>query len=146
MKKSTLLYKPSGVLVGLLIAIMVLVNGTLASYFGDYAATVIIHIVGLVLVSIILLARRQKIKFSRQIPLYWFSGGAVGAFMVIFNNMCFNKLGVSLTLALGLVGQLIASAIIDHYGLFGLSISRFKKEKILGFLTIFVGITIMVIY
>lgn len=140
------MYKSSGVLVGFLIAIMVMINGTLARFVGDYAATVIIHTIGLVLISLILLGKKEKIKLSRQIPLYWFSGGAIGAFMIIFNNMCFENLGVSLTLALGLVGQLIASAVIDHYGLFGLNMTKFKKEKILGFLTIFAGITIMVIY
>lgn len=140
------MYKSTGTLIGLLIAIMVLVNGTLARFYGDYGATVIIHIIGLVLVIIILIGTKQKLKFKTDLPLYWFSAGAIGAFMVIFNNMCFENLGVSLTLALGLVGQLIASAIIDHYGLFGLRVNKFKKEKILGFLTIFAGITIMVIY
>lgn len=140
------MYKSYGVLVGFLIAIMVMVNGTLASFYGDYAATVIIHVIGLILVSAIIVAKRLKVRLSRNIPLYWFSGGAIGAFMIIFNNMSFANLGVSLTLALGLVGQIVASAIIDHYGLFGLNVSKFKKEKILGFITIFAGITIMVIY
>ena len=140
------MYKASGVLVGLLIAIMVTVNGTLAKFFGDYAATVLIHIVGLFLVVMILLVTKQKIKIHKDVPLFCLAGGAVGAVMVIFNNMSFSNLGVSLTLALGLVGQLIASAIIDHFGLFGLNVSKFRKEKILGFLTIFAGITIMVIY
>ena len=140
------MYKSFGVLVGLLIAIMVTVNGTLASFFGDYAATVIIHTVGLVLISIIIVVKKLKVRISRNIPIYWFGGGAIGAFMIIFNNMSFANLGVSLTLALGLVGQIIASAIIDHYGLFGLDVSKFQKEKTLGFITIFVGITIMVIY
>ena len=140
------MYKSYGVLVGLLIAIMVTVNGTLASFMGDYAATVLIHITGLVLISIILVTKKLKVRIGKTIPLYWFGGGAIGAFMIIFNNMSFDKLGVSLTLALGLVGQIIASAIIDHYGLFGLNVSKFKKEKIIGFITIFAGITIMVIY
>ena len=140
------MYKSAGVLVGLLIAIMVTINGTLAGVVGDYAATVVIHFIGLLLISIILIAKKLKIRVEKQIPLYWFSGGAIGAFMIIFNNMSFSHLGVSLTLALGLVGQLIASAVIDHYGLFGLNVSKFKKEKMIGFITIFAGITIMVIY
>lgn len=140
------MYKSYGILVGLLIAIMVMVNGTLASFVGDYAATVMIHVIGLSLVLVIMVSKKLKVRFSNEIPVYWYAGGAIGAFMIIFNNMCFDKLGVSLTLALGLVGQIIASAIIDHFGLFGLNVSKFKKEKMLGFITIFAGITIMVIY
>lgn len=138
--------KSYGILVGLLIAIMVTINGTLASFVGDYAATVLIHLVGLMVITFIIIFKKLKIVISKEIPIIWFAGGAVGAFMVIFNNMCFNNLGVSLTLALGLVGQLVASAIVDHYGLFGLNVSKFKKEKIVGFIAIFAGITIMVIY
>ena len=140
------MYNGYGVLVGLLIAIMVTINGILAGYVGDYPATVIIHIVGLSATAIIVMIQKLKIKINRDMPLYWFSGGLIGAVMTIANTVCFGVLGVSLTLALGLVGQLTASAIIDHYGLFGLNVSKFKKEKILGFVAIVIGITIMVIY
>lgn len=140
------MYKSYGVLVGFLIAIMVTLNGILAGYVGDYPATVIIHMVGLSATTIIIIAKKLKVKISKDMPLYWFSGGLIGAVMTIANTVCFGALGVSLTLALGLVGQLTASAIIDHYGLFGLTVSKFKKEKILGFVTIVIGITIMVIY
>ena len=140
------MYKSYGVMVGLLIAIMVTINGTLASFYGDYASTVIIHITGLIIVLVILAFKKERPKFSKNIAIYWYSAGLIGAFMIIFNNMCFNNLGASLTLALGLVGQLLASAIIDHFGLFGLNVDKFKKEKILGFTIILVGITIMVIY
>lgn len=140
------MYSVYGILVGFLIAIMVTINGILAGYVGDYSATVIIHMVGLLVTAIIVMAKGLKIKIRKDMPLYWFSGGLIGAVMTIANTVCFAALGVSLTLALGLVGQLIVSAIIDHYGLFGLTISKFKKEKILGFLIILIGITTMVIY
>lgn len=139
------MYKTYGVFVGVLIAIMVTINGTLASNIGDYYSTVIIHITGLSVAIIILLIRKTKVRISKGIPVYLFSGGIIGAFMVVFNNMCFSQLGVSLTLALGLVGQLVASAVIDHYGLFGLAVNKFKKEKLLGFIIIITGIIMMVI-
>ena len=140
------MYNGYGVLVGLLIAIMVTINGILAGYVGDYPATVIIHIVGLSATAIIIMAQKLKIKINRDMPLYWFSGGLIGAVMTIFNTVSFAALGVSLTLALGLIGQLVASGVIDHYGLFVLKVNKFNKNKTLGFVIIAIGITVMVIY
>ena len=140
------MYKSYGVLVGCLIAIMVTFNGVLASYVGDYPANVIIQIVALTATVIIVIVKKLKIKVTRDMPLYWFSGGVIGAVMTIFNTVSFAALGVSLTLALGLIGQLVASGVIDHFGLFGLDVSKFNKNKTLGFVIIAIGITVMVIY
>lgn len=140
------MYKSYGVLVGCLIAIMVTFNGILASHVGDYPANVIIQIVALTATGIIVVVKKLKIRITKDMPLYWFSGGVIGAVMTIFNTVSFAALGVSLTLALGLIGQLVASGVIDHFGLFGLDVSKFNKNKTLGFVIIAIGITVMVIY
>lgn len=66
--------------------------------------------------------------------------------MVLFNNLCFNKLGASLTLSLGLLGQSVAAVIIDHFGLFGMEKHKFQSGKITGFVLIFLGIAVMMVY
>lgn len=140
------MYKASAVIIGAIITIMVTINGVLAVQAGDYLSVLIINLVGLATVMAILIAGRKKIKFSGRIPAYLFSAGAIGVIMVIFNNMCVNNLGVSLTLSLGLLGQSIASGVIDHFGLFGMDIYEFNKEKLIGFAAIFAGIAVMIIY
>ncbi|MFD3158049.1 DMT family transporter [Haloimpatiens sp. FM7330] len=140
------MYKLSAVLSGLLIAIMVTFNGVLAKQTGDYISLLIIHLVGLLMVSLILIIRKKKISLKGGIPMYLFSAGAIGVFMVFFNNTCFNALGVSLTLSLGLFGQLIASVIIDHFGLLGMDVHKFEKEKLIGFILVFIGIVVMIAY
>lgn len=140
------MYKLGAVIIGFLIAIMVTINGALSKGIGDYEAVLIIHIVGLIAVSLVLILRKGKLKFKEKLPMYLFSAGAIGVFVVLFNNITFNKLGASITLSLGLFGQLIMSGIIDHFGLFGMEVSKFKKKKIIGFLMVFIGITVMVVY
>ncbi len=67
--------------------------------------------------------------------------------MVVFlNNLCFNSIGASLTLSLGIFGQLVLASFIDHYGLFGLDIYKFKKKKFVGFFIILLGLITMIIY
>lgn len=140
------MYKLASIFIGLLITIMITINGALSKGIGDYKSVLIIHIVGLITVTILLIMKKEKLDLKKDIPKHLFSAGAIGVFVVLFNNISFNKLGASLTLSLGLFGQLILSGIIDHFGLFNMEVSKFNPKKIVGFLLIFVGIIVMVIY
>lgn len=140
------MYKISAVIIGIIIALMVSLNGILAQGVGQYESVFIIHLVGLIGIIILLIIRREKIKFKERIPIYLFSAGAIGVFVVLFNSMCINKIGVSLTLALGLFGQSIAAVIIDHFGILGMEKNKFEKKKLIGFAFVFVGILLMAVY
>ena len=72
-----------------------------------------------------------------------FTGGLIGILTVLFTNASFSTLGVSLTVSLSLLGQLITSLLVDHFGYFNLPINKFDKKKILGFIIIIIGIYIM---
>lgn len=140
------MYKASAVLIGILIAIMVTFNGILSNYTNQYISILIIHIVGLFVVVTVLIFRKEKIIIPKNTPLYLFCGGFIGVFMVFLNNLCFNLIGASLTLSLGIFGQLVLACFIDNYGLFGLNIYKFRKKKIIGFLIILTGLITMIIY
>lgn len=134
------------IFIGMLIAIMISFNGELANGAGNYLSSIIIHVVGLIGVLIILIFKKTKIRIEKNIPLYLYSAGAIGVFSVLFNNITFSTLGVSLTIALGLLGQSLTSIIIDHYGLLGMKVSKFQVKKLFGFTLIILGISIMTIF
>jgi len=140
------MYKTSAVFIGILIAIMVTFNGALSSFTDRYVSILIIHIVGLIAVIIVLIIKKEKFKISKNIPFYLFSGGFLGVFIVFLNNLCFNSIGASLTLSLSIFGQLVLACFIDHYGLFGLDIYKFKKKKVIGFVIILSGLVTMILY
>lgn len=140
------MYKFYAITIGVLITIMVTLNGTLDAYLGPYLSVLVIHIVGLLAVSGIFIIKRLKPTFIKGVPLYLYSGGAIGILLVLANNISFAGLGASLTLALGVFGQLILSSVIDHYGLMNMDIYKFRREKIVGFGIILIGIIIMTIY
>lgn len=139
------MYKLGASFIGILIALMVTFNGILAQEIGGYLSILIIHLVGLLSISLILIIKNKKITLKKGIPIYFFSSGAIGIFMIFFNNICFNNLGVSLTLSLGLFGQSLTAVIIDHFGLLGMSKHKFNSQKTTGFILIFIGIFIMII-
>ncbi len=133
------------VFTGALLALMVSLNGTVGEVSGNYASSVIIHIVGLIGIIIVLIVTKSKFRNLKSIPFYMYTGGLIGVLTVIFSNLGFSKLGVSLTVSLGLFGQLVTSIIIDHFGLFNLPVTKFNKKKFIGLVIIIIGILVMTI-
>lgn len=140
------MYKLISAIIGVLITVMLLLNGVLSQYIGNYASAFLIHLIGFVLVGSVLIIKKVKIDFDRSLPIYLYSGGLLGVFTILFNNISFNQLGASLTLALGLLGQTMTSLVLDHYGWLGMAVVKFKKEKLLGLVMISAGILIMTLY
>ncbi|VYU50704.1 EamA-like transporter family protein [Clostridium tertium] len=131
---------------GILITIMISLNGILSTHLGNYSSTLIIHIVGFILLTLVLLFKKYKIRFSRNIPLILYSAGVIGVFTVLFNNLSFSALGASLTISLGLLGQTVTSLVIDSFGLMKMNKVSFQKKKIFGVSLIILGIVVMAIY
>lgn len=130
-------------LAGVLIAVMVAINGELTAAVGNYPATVIIHIVGLIAVTAVLLISRQKLHSGPRLPLYMYMGGVVGVGSVLLNNYTYAILGVSVTLALGLLGQLVCSIIIDQFGLFGMPKQPLKPHRVVSAAVVLAGTFMM---
>jgi bacterial/archaeal transporter family-2 protein len=137
------MYNLLSLLIGAIIAIMVAVNGELSGSLGNYFSLIIIHLLGFLTILGIMLFKKIKISFRNGLPLYLYSAGAISVFTVMFNNLSYSALGVSLPIALGLLGQILTSLAFDHYGILGMPRIRFKKKKIVGLLIIVIGISIM---
>ncbi len=131
------------VLSGFVIAVMVMANGELSAVYGSYHATVLIHILGLILVCAILLAKKELGWQKVSLPWYLFTGGFIGVFTTISNIVAFSALGVSLTLGLGLLGQCALSLLIDGFGWMGAQKQSLSAQKILGLGVIVAGAAVM---
>jgi len=130
-------------LMGILISVMVAFNGGLTAQYGIYSATVIIHIVGLILIAAVVLIKRERF-FPGRFAWFLYLGGAIGVLTTVFNNFAFGRISVSAILALGLFGQSVAGIAIDQYGLFGMQKHSFTREKLIGLLLIIAGIVSMI--
>lgn len=137
------MYNFLSLLIGTIITIMIAFNGELSNKVGNYSALVIIHLIGFLIIFVILVYKKIKISFRNNLPLYLYSAGAISVFTVMFNNLSYAALGVSLPVALGLLGQLLTSLAFDHYGFLGMKKIKFNNKKFIGFAIIVVGISIM---
>ncbi len=134
------------ILIGAMVSLMSMFNGTLSNTYGNYTSSIIIHVVGLLLVITIMLIKKAKVSIKKNIPIYLFSAGAVGVFTVVFTNISFVKLGALLTMAIGLLGQSLISIIVDHFGILGMKENKFKQKKLIGLSIIIMGIFVMISY
>lgn len=133
------MYYFASLLIGILVAVMIAVNGGLTTFYGVYSATVIIHIVGLILIGTIIGVRREK-PFGKRLPWYLYIGGVLGVATTASVNFAFGKISLSAILALGLFGQSVAGALVDQFGWFGMRKHPFRAHQIPGILLVAGGI------
>lgn len=139
------MYSIAALIIGAFISLMLSFNGALEVRVGNTYSLAIIHIIGLIAISIIFLVKRYKIEINEKIPFYLFLSGVVGVTLTFVNITTIKGLGVALTTALAVFGQLIFSSLVDHFGLFGLTKYKFNPKKLVGFLIVLVGLIIMTI-
>lgn len=139
------MYYLLAVICGSLVASMISINGGLTDFYGTYMATVIIHFVGLIFITIYLKIKGESFLPKERLPLYYFLGGAIGVGTTVFNNIAIGSLSISAILALSLFGQSITSIVIDHFGLLGMPTERFNKKKLIGLGFVLIGIIVMIL-
>lgn len=137
------MYKATGLLTGIIIAVMLAVNGGLTEQYGVFFAAVIIHIVGTLFALLLMGGMKKRVVFSGKWPLWLYSGGFIGVLTTVFNNFAFGKISLTGIVALGLTGQTAASLLIDGLGLFGMEKRPFRKSSLTGLLFSAGGIIIM---
>lgn len=137
------MYNFLALLSGVLIAVMVILNGDLTSVYGNYNATFIIHVVGVLFAFIFSKLRGQKLFSRKKLPLWFYSAGAIGIFTTLFNNYSFGKISLTSILALTLFGQTVFSLLIDNLGLFGMKKHPLQKSSFFGLLFSLAGIIVM---
>ncbi len=132
-------------IVGAITSLMIFFNGSLSNGYGNLFSTVLIHFIGLVGILGIFFMKHVKMKLPKGLSLYLYSAGFVGIGTVMFTNLSYEKLGVSLPLALGLLGQTAFSLFADHFGILGMKVIKINPKKLIGLGIIGAGICIMAI-
>ena len=137
------MYNILALLIGALISIMISFNSGLEGYVGSTYSVVIIHAVGLIAILIVATIKKEKIVIKEAVPFYLFLGGIFGVMLTLVNVITIGSIGVALTTALAVFGQLVFSSLVDHFGLFGLTKYEFNPKKLVGLFIVLVGLVIM---
>ncbi|PCM47715.1 hypothetical protein CP335_21135 [Pseudomonas fluorescens] len=123
------------------------INSDLARGLGHplWATLASLLVSVLVLLPVILALRLPlpSLGFISKAPLWMWAGGAFGVCFVALAVMLLPKLGASGFVALALAGQVIASMVLDHFGLFGLVEKQLTASRVLGALLLIGGVVLI---
>lgn len=133
---------------GALIALQFGVNASLRGFLGGSAffATLVSYAVGTVASLCCLLALRPTLPAWSKIaavPWWAWTGGAIGVGYVTASVLLAPKLGATRLIVLVVAGQLLASVLLDHFGLLGYAVRPFNGWRALGCALLLVAVLII---
>lgn len=137
------MYQLLALLNGIILAVMISVNGTLSVQYSAFTAAAIIHAVGSAFALLICALQKNKKPIWIHKPKWIYLGGALGVFTTVFQNMAFTFISVTSVIALGLLGQTVTSLVIDRLGLFGMEKRPLPWYTLIGLGVSAAGICIM---
>src|SRR5579859_5560600 len=133
---------------GLVLTIQVGVNSTLRNSVGSPAlAALTSFVVGLLGLALFLLATRASLPSRTALaaaPAWAWVGGLLGAFYVATTIVVGPRLGAAALLALSVLGQLLASLVVDHYGWIGFPQHSITIARLAGAAMLFGGVLLIV--
>jgi len=132
---------------GFLMASQTAINGHLGVVLGSSVhAAMVSFTVGAVLLFMLLAVLRLPLTALRPAihaggHFWWiWLGGFLGALYVFGSAWLVPQIGTGQVVVIALFGQLFFSALIDHFGLFESLVNRVALMRVLGLITMFLGV------
>lgn len=130
------------VVAGMGIPLMATLNAGLGQRIGHpVAASAILFAVALALTlaATLLVGPPARAAFA-GVPWYLFAGGALTVFYILSITYSAPRLGVGNAVFLVLLGQLVAAAAIDHWGLLGAAVNPLTLRRAVGLAVMAAGV------
>jgi transporter family-2 protein len=109
--------------VGALLPLQALINARLGALTnGPLYASFVSFFVGTCLLGLTLLLSRTPFLPAQSpgaLPLWIWAGGAIGACLVVVATLLVPKIGAAALICLIVLGQLLGSLLLDHFGVLG---------------------------
>lgn len=133
-----LLFPLLALIAGMAVAVQGQINGGLGKRIGVIEGSFFSFALGtLFLLFVLIFFGNGQISAVTTVPKWQLIGGILGAFFIIVQVLVVPKIGVSTTLLAIIVGQIILSVVIDHFGLFGAERRPVDMNKIAAVVLMF---------
>lgn len=130
--------------IGSLIPLQLVFNSQLGTITrSPYSAGLVVMLVGLVAMGLLLLCTQTPLPTPKSLasaPFTAYLGGVIAALYIVAVILVSPHLGVGLTTALILCGQLAMALVLDHLGAFGNPQISLNPVRILGAIMMVAGI------
>lgn len=132
---------------GLLLPVQAGINSELRSSLGHpVVATLVSFVVGTLAVALMLLGFRAAWPSGaalRATPWWHWTGGALGAVYVLVSVVVAPRLGAATMIATIVAGQMLASLLLDHFGLAGYAHHPINPWRVMGAALIIGGVVLI---
>lgn len=136
--------------IGMIVPLQAIINAKLSKEIGGPSYASLISFAGGFIIFALMAAFNYKnfpsLEKLQNLPPYMYASGIVGALFVISAIMILPKLGSTGWTALIVTGQLIASLIMDHYGMFGLAQKTVSMARVTGAVLLILGSSLIVYF
>lgn len=119
-------------------------NAAISEQIGTWQAATMTQLTGFVLALIIVLALKDRTyqQLTQVSPLYA-SGGMLAAIVLFSNMTAVHRMGVTLTIGLFLIAQLITAVLIDSKGWLDMPKKTIGRNQILGVALMIAGVIVL---
>ena len=132
---------------GALVPLQLAFNGQLGGVTRNaFTASLIVFLIGSAVLTLIVLVTRPALPSAGTLasapPTVWL-GGAIATVYIVAIVVLTPRLGVGLTTALILVGQIVTALALDHFGAFGNPQHTLDLGRIIGLALMVGGIVLI---
>jgi bacterial/archaeal transporter family-2 protein len=137
------------ILIGLAGGIAVGLQSPLASLLtqrlGLFESVFIVHVGGALIASVpLLIYSGGKLSQWRSVPWYALGAGVFGLVVIAAISYMIPRVGVAAAITTIVAGQLLVSAVLDHFGLLGAVIRSMDLTRAFGLAVILAGVWLTV--
>ncbi len=126
---------------GLAIAVQSPLASMMSERIGSLESAFVVHLGGALIASVPLLVMGGgQLSKWREVPPYALLAGGLGLILIAAISYSIPRIGLANTVAPLIAAQLIAGAVIDHFGWFGLEVRLLNLERGLGIGLLFFGV------
>jgi transporter family-2 protein len=130
-------------LVGLLIPFQGIVTASLSQKLEHPYVSAFINFFGGTLIFMMTImfssASFPTIKKLTTIPWYLYTGGIIGSLFIMGALFSLPKIGSTAFFGLVVLGQLLMTAVVDHYGLLGMPVHKVDSYRVIGVMFLLTG-------
>ena len=105
--------------------------------------SLLVSIVVLLPVMLLLRVPLPTFEFAGKTPFWLWSGGVYGVFFISLALILMPKLGASGFVGAAIFGQILASLVLDYFGLLGMATRQISAGRVAGAILLISGVLLM---
>lgn len=129
------------ILAGLILSMQQTFNGALGQKIGALESSFMSFFTGSIFLSIaVIFFGNGNILAIFNVPFYYLIAALFGIIFLSLMPFTIPRIGVTNSLVMVIIGQLVSGLIIDHFGLFGSEIVKINIHKMIGIILLICSI------